>query len=305
MRIGEGTVLSVTIVALSAFGPGCAVPQPRGEGLYRRVEEPTTRAVYHLYLPAQYLRTNGAHPDGPTVKWPLVVTFHGMKPYDNALPQEREWEQEADTYGYIICAPELATSDSFMEYPLTREHEYVLRDRRIVLAVMDHVFSTTQADHRRVLATSWSCGGYMAHYIPNRHPEYFTCIATRLSNFSAALMSDDTVASYRDRVPVAVFIGQGDLPACRRESEEAVAWYQSRGFRLVRGKLRDDMGHRRIPQTAAAFFAEQQGIRPLRPLNAARTVAAVRMIDYTPDKPLLERMSPRPARAAVQAGASF
>jgi len=283
-------MLAGVVVCLSA---GCAVPQPRGEGLYRHVQEPTTKAWYHLYLPVDYVRNKGRHPNPKVKRWPLVMTFHGMKPYDNALPQEREWEKEADFYGYIVCAPQLATSDSFMEYPLTKEHGYVLRDKRNVIAIMNHVFATWHADPKRVLSTSWSCGGYLAHYFPNRFPDKFTCIATRLSNFSPKLMIEETVPSYKDRVSVAVFIGDGDFPACKTESEDAVAWYTARKFRTVRGKMIDRMGHRRIPQVAAAFFAEQIGIEPLRPLEAGKTVAQVQMTDYYPPQKLIAEMSQR------------
>lgn len=271
---------------------GCAVPQPRGQGIYQYVTEPTTKAGYHLYLPMDYVRNNGRHPNPRMKGWPLVMTFHGMKPYDNALPQEREWEKEADIYGYVVCAPELNTSDSFMEYPLTREHSYVLRDKENVIAIMEHVFQTTNTDRKKVLATSWSCGGYLAHYFPNRFPDRFACIAVRLSNFSAALMTEATVPLYKDRVPVAIFIGDGDFPACKTESQDAVAWYEARKFKTVRGKMIDNMGHSRIPQTAAAFFAEQIGLEPLHPEDAARTVAQVQMTDYYPPPALLAQFAP-------------
>jgi len=280
---------------------GCAVPQPRGHGKYELRLEPATKTWYHLYLPVDYVRNNGQHPNLNVKRWPLVMTFHGMKPYDNALPQEREWEQEADNYGYIVCAPQLETSDSFMEYPLTKEHSYVLRDKRNVIAVMDHVFATTLADPRRVLSTSWSCGGYLAHYFPNRFPDRFSCIATRLSNFSSKLMIEETVPQYKDRVAVAVFLGDSDFPACKYESEEAVAWYKARGFN-VSGKQIDNMGHQRIPQTAAAFFAEHLKIEPLNQVNAARTIAYVQMTDYQPPPAMIAKMSPPAMMVAMRTG---
>lgn len=301
MRIHRLWLIPFTLFGLG-LSAGCAVPQPRGEGLYQYVKEPTTGAGYHLYLPKDYVKNNGRYPTGKLKRWPLVMTFHGMKPYDNALPQEREWEKEADIYGYIVCAPELSTSDSFMEYPLTKEHSYVLEDRKNVLAIMDHVAATTLADPKRVLSTSWSCGGYLAHYFPNRFPERFTCIATRLSNFSPALMTEETVPRYKDRVPVAIFIGDGDFPACKSESEVAVAWYGARGFR-VRGKMIDNMGHSRIPQTAAAFFAETLGIEPLHPKEAAETVALVQMTEYTPPPALIAQVSPLGSRTALASAA--
>src|SRR5262249_11500757 len=102
----------------------------------------------------------------------------------------------------------------------------------------------------------------------------------------------DNVPRYRDRTAVAIFIGDGDLPACKAESEEAVAWYMARNFRVVRGKMIDSMSHRRIPQTAAAFFAEQIGGEPLRPLDAAKTVSYVHMVEYYPEPELVAKMSP-------------
>ncbi|MFQ5501891.1 MAG: hypothetical protein ACE5EQ_06265 [Phycisphaerae bacterium] len=286
------TILSLLLCLAPIAASGCVVHQPRGQGEYQRVKEPRTGAIYHLYLPVDYVRNKGRHPNYPKVKrWPLVMTFHGMKPYDNAIPQEREWEQEADIYGYIVCAPELRTCDSFMEYPLTREHSYVKKDHERVLAIMDHVFVKTMADRKRVLSTSWSCGGYLAHFFPNRHPDRFSCIATRLSNFSPKLMRENVSPAYK-KIPVAIFIGDGDFPACKNESEQAVAWYRARGFK-VRGKMIDSMGHRRIPQTAAAFFAEQLGIQPLHPLEASKTVAKVHMTDFHPSPKLLAAMSPQ------------
>jgi hypothetical protein len=301
MSFRSRCVLGLAACWLLCLSTGCAVPQPRGEGKYSFVTEPRTGAGYHLYLPKDYVQNNGRHPHYPIVKrWPLVMTFHGMEPYDNARRQEREWEKEADIYGYIVCAPRLDTCDSFMEYPLTKEHSYVLRDRENVIAIMDHVFQTTLADQRYVLSTSWSCGGYFAHYLPNRYPERFTCIATRLSNFSDKLLIEDTVPRYRDRMAVAVFIGDGDLPKCKSESQAAVAWYLARNFRVVRGKMIDDMGHRRIPQTAAAFFAEQIGLQPLYPFEASQTVSRVRMTEYYPPADLLARYgAPADATPAV------
>ncbi len=295
-------LLFATLISLAS---GCAVPQPRGAGEYRRVKEPKTGAIYHLYLPVDYVKNDGKHPYYPERrKWPLVMTFHGMKPYDNARPQEREWEKEADNYGFVVCAPELKTSDSFMEYPLTKEWSYVREDRKNVIAIMDHVFATTKADANHVLSTSWSCGGYLAHYFPNRYPHRFSCIATRLSNFSAKLLTEETVPQYKDSVSVGVFIGDGDLPACKTESKEAVAWYQARGFKNVEGRMIDNMGHRRIPQTAASFFAKQMGLKPLHPQDAQKTIRKVTMTNYTPPTTLIARMSPGGLGSTVVASAN-
>ncbi len=292
-RIAELAGL-LTLMPLLA---GCPVPQPPGNGRQQIVREPRTGGEYFLYLPDDYVKNEGRHPLYPDRKWPLVMTFHGMKPYDTWDRQAHEWEQEADNYGYIVCAPWLQTSDSFMEYPLRREHDYVLKDKERVIAIMDHVFETTRADPNAVLSTAFSCGGYLAHYFPNRFPKRFHCIATRLSNFSSDLLLEENVPLYR-RVPVAIYIGDGDFAACKAESERAVAWYRTRGFRTT-GKTIDDLGHVRTPQCAAAFFAESLGIHPLHPERAARSLAQVRMTDYQPPPEMLATVAPRIAPGAM------
>jgi len=284
-------LLCLCFIALTCSG--CLVPQPAGKGEERRVREPRTGAEYFLYLPEAYVKNNGVHPVQPSRRWPLVMTFHGMKPYDTWDRQIHEWQQEADTYGYVVCAPWLQSCDSFMEFPLRKEHGYVLRDKEAVMAVLDHVLATTRADPNAVMSTSWSSGGYMAHYFPNRFPHRFSCIATRLSNFSQYILLDSTVPLYRD-TPVAVFIGDADFAVCRRESEMAVAWYRSRGFRTVEAKRIDSIGHRRVPQTAAAFFARHLGIEPLKPEDATKTLARIPMVDWEPSADLLARMAPAP-----------
>ncbi|MFO0972875.1 MAG: hypothetical protein U1A27_05475 [Phycisphaerae bacterium] len=268
------TLFGLAISGLLMSQSGCIVPQPPGRGRETVVTEPRTKGQYYLYLPEAYVQNNGHHPLYPNRRWPVVFTFHGMKPYDTWDRQIHEWEQEADTYGYIVVAPWLQSCDSFMEYPLRREHGYVTADKERVVAILDHVMATTNADPKAVLSTSWSCGGYLAHYFPNRFPNRFTCIATRLSNFCPDLLTESNVPLYTN-TPVAIFIGDGDFPACKSESEQAVTWYSAHGFKTVIGKTIDNVGHKRLPQTAAAFFAEQLGIQPIHADRAAYTLSQV------------------------------
>lgn len=262
--------------ALILTNSGCIVPQGKGKGNASRLVEPSTNTGYWLYLPEEYVRSGGQHPQGG--RWPLVVTFHGAKPYDNAHPQIREWQQEADRYGYVVIAPELRTSDSFMQYPLKDPTlSYVQHDERAVMAIMDEVFRRTNADPARVLATSWSAGGYMAHFMVNRHPERFACLAVKQSNFSEALLDPIQVVRYAD-MPVAIFFGENDFPACRTESEAAVRWYRLHGFNVVAKRIRG-LGHERTPQTAAAFFADALGSSPRTPPDMGKFVMEDVIID--------------------------
>jgi hypothetical protein len=96
----------------------------------------------------------------------------------------------------------------------------------------------------------------------------------------------------QDRVPVAVFMSDGDFPGCKRESQEAADWYQAHDFRVVRAIMLYHMGHRRIPQTAAAFFAEQIGIQSIHPIEAAKTPPEALITEYYPPQELIANFSP-------------
>jgi poly(3-hydroxybutyrate) depolymerase len=263
------------VLAACCLTAGCEVPQPRGGGRLTWIVESTTRRPYWLYTPKDYVEffSSTRH----TRRWPLVVSFHGMNPWDTANAQAREWQQEADRYGLIVCAPELATCNSLMEYPIRKLHSYVKADERAIVAIMDDVFRRTNADPNRVLSTSWSAGGSIAHYIVNRYPQRFSCIAVRQSNFSPMIMDSEKADLYAD-MTVAVFYTQNDFQACRKESEAAVEWYRQHGFENVQRGVFSSMGHERTPETAAAVFAKACGLNAKTP---PVTLARMHLMDDT------------------------
>ena len=256
----------VAVLATALFClAGCAVPQKPGHGKLVYQTEATTGQPYYLYLPEDYVKTHGRRADG--ARWPVVVTFHGMSPFDTFDRQARECEAEADRYGFIVIAPKLATSNTSMQYPLRDANlPYVQQDEHAAIAIMDEVFRRTLADPTRVLSTSWSCGGYLAHYMVNRYPERFSCLAVRQSNFCEDLLDPAQVPKYRN-MHIGIYFGENDLPACRHESLLAIEWYRSRGF-YVEAKYVEGLYHERTPQTAAAFFARSLGIAPKSPPDA-------------------------------------
>ncbi len=247
---------------LLLLAAGCAVPQPRGEGVLTREVEPIQKRGYWQYLPKDYVQTDDAGRRGR--RWPLVVTFHGMKPFDNAHPQALEWQQEADRYGYLVIAPELRAPDMFAEFPLRNVHPAFKGDEEAVLAVLDHVFANTYADAKNVLSTSWSSGGYMAHYMMNRHPERFTALAVRQSNFSRHVL-DPVSAGRGINHPVLIVNTENDFKICKDESRDAVNWYTERGYPNVAWVYIRDLGHERTPDLAAAFFARVAGAEAAYP----------------------------------------
>jgi len=247
---------------LLALCTGCAVPQRKGAGKLERIVEPTTKRGYWLYLPKDYV---AADEDGRRARrWPLVVTFHGMKPFDNARPQAGEWQEEADRYGFVVVAPELRAFHMFGQFPLRTINAAFRSDELATLAVLDHVFQNTHADPSNVLSTSWSSGGYMAHYVLNQHPDRFTCLAVRQSNFSPAVLNPE-LTKRSPYHPILIINTQNDFPICRRESKEAVQWYESHGYKNDFWVLIKDKGHERTPDLAAYFFALVSGAQPNSP----------------------------------------
>lgn len=242
------------VVAAGAVS-GCAVGQKPGKGEVRHVQKLDGGGEYYLYLPEDYVADKREDKGGR--KWPLVVTFHGMKPFDSAAAQIREWQQEADRYGYVVIAPKLSSPDLLKEFPLRHVHPGVRRDEKVTIAAMDDVARRVNIDPDHVLSTSWSSGGYIAHYMANRYPERFSCIAPRQSNFSAAVLDPDNVDRYR-KDKVGIFYTQNDFAICRKESQEAARWYSRHGFDVTFAVFQD-LGHERRPGVAAAFFAKTCG----------------------------------------------
>jgi len=266
-------ILRFVALLSATFLAGCAVPQGPGAGKLLHLREPLSGRGYCLYLPRQY-SPESADLSGAKL-WPLVVTLHGMKPFDNHRAQISEWQQQADAYGFIVCAPNLHTSDVLMELPLRKVRPYVKHDEQAILAIMDQIYRTTDADPNNVLITSWSSGGYLAHYLLNRHPDRFTCLAVRQSNFSASILKPGQIYKYRD-TPIAIFFGQNDFAICRTESREAVAWYRAHGFNVEAFSV-EGLGHERTPETAANYFARVCKRQPLDRALAQQALARVRI----------------------------
>lgn len=253
-------ILGLTFLP-ALLATGCAVPQPRGEGRLTREAEPKSGRGYWLYLPQEYVAAEESARRAR--RWPLVVTFHGMKPFDNARPQALEWEQEADRFGYIVIAPELRAPDVLAQFPVRTVHSSFKGDEDASLAIMDHVIATYGADPNNVLATSWSSGGYMAHYMLNRHPDKFTCLAVRQSNFSSSVL-DAGMTSRSAYHPILIVFTQNDFAICIRESHEAIRWYHDHGYKNMFWAQIRAMGHERTPDMAADFFGKIARVEPNR-----------------------------------------
>lgn len=257
--------VAVLVFASLLFCVGCAVPQPRGGGALSHVVEPSTQYGYWLYLPSEYVRATEA--ERRNRRWPLVVTFHGMKPFDKAHSQALEWQQEADRYGFIVISPQLSSPDVLYEFPLRHRTQEFANDARASLAIVNHVLATTAADPSNVLSTSWSSGGYLAHYMINQYPERFTCLVVRQSNFTTAVL-DPAIVRRSLYHPVLIVVTEHDAPICQQESISAIQWYIDHGYKNVFWVKIKNLGHERTPDMAADFFGRIAGSHPMRPPSA-------------------------------------
>jgi predicted esterase len=256
------SALTCVFGVICMMSTGCLVYQPKGNGKMLMRNEARTGASYYLYLPEDYVKSGGHQKTGR--RWPVVVSFHGMRPWDSAGAQIMEWQEEADRYGYIVIAPNTRVSDMLGgQLPIRRVSSSVKADERDTLAIIDEVMHLCDADPNHVLSTSWSMGGYLAHFMVNRHPTVFSCIAVRQSNFSADILDPAKVPDYRD-MKIGIFYTKNDFAICQRESKRAIEWYKRYGFDMTSGVI-DRLGHERTPETAAAFFSTTCGATPKTP----------------------------------------
>ncbi|HNO76877.1 MAG TPA: hypothetical protein PKN33_02365 [Phycisphaerae bacterium] len=244
------------LVSLMTGAWGCAVGQAPGKGRVLHLQEQSTKGWYYLYLPEDYVSKEAAANQPPTThpkRWPVVVTFHGMKPFDDSGKQIREWQQEADRYGFVVIAPQLRSPDLLSEFPIRTVHSGVRFDEKLTVGALNDVARRVDVDLSAVLSTSWSSGGYIAHYMVNRHPNLFSCVAPRQSNFSSSILDPNQVPLYRD-MKVGIFYTENDFEVCKRESQAGANWYAKHGFDVTFAVFQN-LGHVRRPSVAADFFA--------------------------------------------------
>lgn len=237
----------IILIGLTLIGAaGCDVPGVRGKGIQLRRTNAASGRGYWLYLPRHFARDR---------RWPLVVTLHGMKPFDNSTYQIHEWQPTADQYGLVVVAPDLVSPDLLGEFPLQNPHNVgLLKDELAVLNILEEMCTEAPVRTEAILLTSWSSGGYIAHYMMNRHSNLFAALAARESNFQAHLLDPGLVDRYAHK-PVLVFYGQNDFSRVKKEAIEAAEWYRRHDFALLEESEIPGLGHQRRPGIAAEFFA--------------------------------------------------
>ncbi|MDD4888811.1 MAG: prolyl oligopeptidase family serine peptidase [Phycisphaerae bacterium] len=241
------TVLGTAGLLLLAAAGGCMVPQSQNvHGNTGDIREAVSGGNYYLYLPQGYNPSRGQ-------KYPLIVSIHGMKPFDNAYPQLMTWRKICDDNDWIAIAPQLRSPDMLNQFPFRRIDRAILEDEARIVSAIQDVRSRYAVDSRYVMLTGWSSGGYLIHYTAARHPELFTMIAPQGANFSEDIMPQYVTDAAKE-IPVYIYHGSFDLPMVVKDSNAAARWYIRHGYRTVKMDEAPG-GHERHPELAARFFA--------------------------------------------------
>jgi dienelactone hydrolase len=253
----------VVVVAALAAG-GCSqlidpnVPEP-----IRPMVEPQLGRDYLLYRPSNYDRRSG---------WPLVVVCHtsiGDSP-NKAL---RDWTILAESRGFLVAAPTLASSAELLPPKVEKELPLLDEDERHILAVVRHVQGGYSISQDRIFIHGWSGGAYPALYVGARHPDVFRAVSLIEPRFDPGYLSPAT-KRLDPHQPIWVYYSSGGSLA-RQDARECAAWLREHGGNVYE----DPYGPARRTDTDRAVDFYEVVIR---------TAPWVRIGAYSPstDKPL-------------------
>ena len=235
----RGTTVAA-LVLLTMVG-GCAVPQSQHTPVWQRLEtDPVIGKEYYLYVPSTYRH------DRPC---PVIVTCHGTPPYDIAEHHIREWKMLGEENYCIVLAPKLIATDGLLgDGPLVG----MIANERRILSILSSLAYRFNIDKANIMITGFSGGGFPTYWVGLRHPDVFSVIAARSANFSEGNVDgwfpDDARAS-----SVLVYYGANDFDAIQGQSEHAIRYLRTKGFR-VESQVIPGIGHERRPEVAMAFF---------------------------------------------------
>jgi len=233
------------IVSLTVW---CGCPVSQSQDFPAPIRQEHTLGIqrdYFLYVPSTY---------DPDKQWPLVVTCHGTRPYDDARPQAKEWAALAEGRGFLVAAPKLegVRGDAGWFRTPDKQIELQLEDEAVILEIVSRVKAAYNVADEQVFLTGWSAGGYAVLFTGLRNPEVFRALAIRQGNFDERYLSP--VMPHLDRhQPILIFFGAIDL--LKSHAEKCIQWLRREGMNVHRREIAG--GHRRRPDIAYGFFRKQ------------------------------------------------
>ncbi|MFW6132463.1 MAG: hypothetical protein ACOC8F_01100 [Planctomycetota bacterium] len=234
-------LVCLTLIGLAAAG-GCRVPPhlERAPKPHRYGRDPSTGRGFYYYVPSTYRHDRAA---------PVIVSCHGTPPYDVAQHHVREWKALAERHGCIVLCPELVGTDGILgDGPLAG----MFADERYILSLISLFGYRYNIDRANVMITGFSGGGFPTYWVGLRHPDVFSVIAARNSNFSEA-NTDGWFPDEARRTAVLVYYGSNDPGAIQGQSRNAIRYLRGEGF-SVQEKVLRGLGHQRKPEVAMDFF---------------------------------------------------
>ena len=243
------------ILAAVALAGGCEVPDRLRQDMpvgQRREIDPATGRGYWIYVPSKYNHSR---------VWPVIVTCHGTPPYDVAEMHIREWKMLGELNGCIVVAPELVGTDGiFGDGPISG----MLEDERFILSLLSLTGYRYSVDWSNIMITGFSGGGFPMYFVGLRNPKVFSCLVARSCNFSEPNLDGWYPQEAALAESILVYDGERDPGAIRAQSDNALKYLRSKGFR-VEEKTIPGIGHERVPEVAMEFFR-----RTKRPSSAVR-----------------------------------
>jgi len=187
-----------------------------------RLVEPETKMSYWLYLPEDYVRSNGQRRATARGPWSSRCTACG--PTTTLIPDPLLAAGGGPVRLRVVapcCERATACHAVALRDPTL---PYVRRDERAMLVVMDEVCGGPTPTRPRFYSPVF-LRGYMAHYMMNRHPERFLALAALGSNFNEELLDYGQIPSIGERRSASISarttsssaatraIGRGVVPA--------------------------------------------------------------------------------------------
>jgi len=248
------TKIATILFLFTSVLAGCAVTQEQNvPNPAPLIKEPITGRTYKLYVSSRYNRSRPA---------PVIISLHGTAPWDTADRQAMEWKKIAEDQGAILVCPTLLSSGGMFPPGDTQLHKLLLQDELFLLTILGQLHFKFNIDRRNIFLTSWSGGGFPLWFIGLRHPDIFSAICARQSNFRRSTV-DGWYPDAARQMPVLIFYGSSDLAPIVNQSKNAYGYLTEKGFQSVTITTTPG-GHVRHPEIAIEFFLRHWQRGPYR-----------------------------------------
>ncbi|MCO6439305.1 MAG: PKD domain-containing protein [Phycisphaerae bacterium] len=133
----------------------------------RPAVEPELGGEYLLYRPSIYDRNQA---------WPLIVVCHGRFG-DSPAAQIRHWASAAESQGFLVVAPKLASGRGSLLGAGDQESQRLAADERHILKTIRHVQAAHTISPDRIFIYGYGSGVSAAMYAGLRNADVFRAVA--------------------------------------------------------------------------------------------------------------------------------